>query len=182
DGGDGVTLLHTGTFSLADHATVTLNANGTFTYDPTPVSAFETIQIGNTATDSFTFTVTDSHGQTATATETITVSVLDALPTAANGTAATNEDATVTGSLTFAQGASGDGVTLLHTGTFSLADHATVTLNANGTFTYDPTPVSAFETIQIGNTATDSFTFTVTDSHGQTATATETITVSVLDA
>src|SRR5260370_32193291 len=59
-------------------------------------------------------------------------SVLDASPTATAGTAATNEDHTVSGTLSFTQGASddgGDGVTLVNSGTFTTADGALVTLS-----------------------------------------------------
>ena len=185
DGGDGATLLNTGTtISTTDGGVVTLNANGTFTYDPTAVSAFETLPATSSVTDSFKFTVTDSHGQTASALETITVSVLDSPPTATAGSVATNEDHTVSGTLSFAPGETddgGDGATLTQTGTVATTDGGVVTINANGTFTYDPTHVSSFETLPATSSVTDSFKFTVTDSHGQTASALETITVSVLD-
>ena len=184
DGGDGATLTQTGTVATTDGGVVTINANGTFTYDPTAVSSFETLPATSSVTDSFKFTVTDSHGQTASALETITISVLDSPPTATAGSVATNEDHTVSGTLSFAPGETddgGDGATLTQTGTVATTDGGVVTLNANGTFTYDPTAVSSFETLPATSSVTDSFKFTVTDSHGQTASALETITVSVLD-
>ena len=186
----GVTSVETGepgatlTYSLVTPAlgAVTLNANGTFNYDPNNVASFESIPAGQTATDSFTYKVVDNHGQSATATVTIDVSVNDAGPVATGFTASTDEDSAITNASL--------GVTSVETGepgatlTYSLVTPAlgAVTLNANGTFNYDPNNVASFESIPAGQTATDSFTYKVVDNHGQSATATVTIDVSVNDA
>ena len=172
------------TYSLVTPAlgAVTLNANGTFNYDPNNVASFESIPAGQTATDSFTYKVVDNHGQSATATVTIDVSVNDAGPVATGFTASTDEDSAITNASL--------GVTSVETGepgatlTYSLVTPAlgAVTLNANGTFNYDPNNVASFESIPAGQTATDSFTYKVVDNHGQSATATVTIDVSVNDA
>ena len=171
--------LVTGTVATTDGGTATINADGTFSYNPNSVpGGFETLPAGQTTTDSFSFSVTDSHGQTSTATETITISVNDPPPTATNGTAATDEDHAVNGQLTFTTGDPDDNGHLTTVGTVATADGGTVTINANGTFSYNPNSVpGGFETLPEGQTTTDSFSFSVTDSHGQTSTATETITV-----
>ena len=116
------------------------------------------------AADSFTYTVTDGHGGTATATVTITVA--DVAPAAAGDTAATTANHAVSGNLA-GDAASSVGLPL----TFAKASdpaHGSVTLNADGSYTY--TPAANF-------TGADSFTYTVSDGHGGTATATVTITV-----
>ena len=70
-----------------------MNAStGTFTYDPTNVAAFETIQVGTTAIDTFTYTVTDNHGASSTATVTVDVSVTDSRPERHGVTTSTDED------------------------------------------------------------------------------------------
>src|SRR5205085_600563 len=150
-----------------------------FTYDPRGVAGFESLHVGSTTTDSFTFTVTDSHGQSSTATETITISVNDPGPVASNGSVSTEEDTGKTGTLTFTAAEpsdTGDHLTAT-TGTFTTADGGSVTIFANGTFSYDPTHVAAFETLHVGSTTTDSFTSLLAAHPSASSTATETITV-----
>ena len=69
-----------------DGATVTLVSQGinsdgtatpTFSYNPESSTAFESLQVGQTATDTFTYTATDQHGNTSTATVTVLVSETD---------------------------------------------------------------------------------------------------------
>ncbi len=48
------------------------NADGSFTYDPN--GQFEDLAVGETATDTFTYTVSDGHGGSDTASVTITIS------------------------------------------------------------------------------------------------------------
>lgn len=54
-------------------ATVVVNANGSYTYDPTGVAALQALATGELASDAFTYTTGDGYGGTATATVTITV-------------------------------------------------------------------------------------------------------------
>jgi VCBS repeat-containing protein len=61
-------------------ATITLNGDGTFTYDPTGVAAFDALTPGQFATDTFTYTVTDASGLTGTATVSITVEGVNDTP------------------------------------------------------------------------------------------------------
>src|SRR5260370_33735509 len=80
---DSITRWSIGT--AATLGTVTNNNNGTFSYNPTTSTAFETLQVGNTAIDTFTYTVTDNHGVTASATASVTVSVSDKIGRASSG-------------------------------------------------------------------------------------------------
>ena len=76
----------TGTLGL-----VTLNADGTFSYDPN--GQFDHLDDGDTATDTFTYTVTDGVTTSAAATVTITITGVNDAPTLGNGhSAAVNED------------------------------------------------------------------------------------------
>ena len=137
------------------HGTLTLSADGSYTY--TPAANF-------TGADSFTYTVNDGHGGTATATVTLTVA--DVAPTAAGDSAATTANHAVSGTLA-GDAASAVGLPL----TFAKASdpsHGTLTLSADGSYAY--TPAANF-------TDADSFTYTVNDGHGGTATATVTIAV-----
>ncbi len=57
--------------TLGSGALVTVNANGTFSYDPN--GQFENLDNGDTATDTFTYTIDDGNGGTDTATVTVTI-------------------------------------------------------------------------------------------------------------
>ncbi|BAS59688.1 hemagglutinin/hemolysin-like protein [Leptolyngbya boryana NIES-2135] len=60
------------TMTLTSGAKLTLNANGTFTYNPN--GKFVTLGMGETGTDSFTYTVSDGKGGTSTATVSLKIS------------------------------------------------------------------------------------------------------------
>ncbi|MDP2341296.1 MAG: Ig-like domain-containing protein [Deltaproteobacteria bacterium] len=137
---DGDTL----TFALATapaNGSALVNANGSFTY--TPIARFN-------GTDSFTFTASDATTTSTTATLTITLGAVNDAPTADAAAVSGNEDAVINGQLT---GSDPDGDTL----SFALAAQATrgiAVVNADGSFTYTPTP---------NLSGPDSFTFTASD-------------------
>ena len=178
----------TGTSSKG--AAVTLNADGSFTYDPTGSPALQAIPHGSSTTDTFTYEASDGHGGTATATVTITVSGANHPPVAnpdsytadnnavlsqntASGVLANDTDADADKlSVDQLNGAGGTPPLMATTG-----KGATVTLNADGSFSYDPTGSAALQAIPRGQTATDTFRYRANDGHGGTATATVTITV-----
>jgi VCBS repeat-containing protein len=122
------------------------------------------------------FTVTDNDGGTsAPANEVITVTPVNDAPTAVANSYTTSEDTSVSGNvLTDDTGAGadsdidGDSITAV-AGTFATAQGGTVTLAANGTFTY--TPAANFN-------GSDSFSYTITDG---TLTSTATVTLTVTD-
>lgn len=59
---------------------VTLNSDGSFTYNPN--SRFDYLAFGESAVDTFTYTITDSEGLTDTATVTLTINGVDDAPVA----------------------------------------------------------------------------------------------------
>ena len=63
--------------TLSSGALVTLNADGTFTYDPN--GQFESLGVGQTATDSFTYNVSDG-SFTNTATVNLTINGVNDAP------------------------------------------------------------------------------------------------------
>jgi VCBS repeat-containing protein len=66
-------------FELPSGALLTLNADGSYVYDPN--GAFEDLDDGDTDTDSFTYTVSDGNGGTDTAEVTVTIDgITDNLP------------------------------------------------------------------------------------------------------
>ena len=73
---DGVTLSG-GSVVLASGATLTIAADGSFDYDPTTSASLGALTSGQTATDTFTYTIQDDEGVTDTATVTINVNGSD---------------------------------------------------------------------------------------------------------
>ncbi|GAB5389127.1 MAG: hypothetical protein Alpg2KO_20950 [Alphaproteobacteria bacterium] len=117
------------TFSLftdGSDGTVTVQADGTFTYDP---------DNGFTGADSFVYRVSDGNGGTATETVSITITDGSNLPPVVNdGDISVNEDELFSGNLnTLTSDPDGDDLT------FSLVGepaNGTAVVNADGTFTY----------------------------------------------
>src|SRR6185295_9519737 len=126
----------TATLSYALNAPVaglTLNANGSYSFDPTN-AAYNHLAQGATTDVIATYTVTDAHGATDTATLTITVTGTNDDPVANVDTnSATEGGATVLGSVALNDSDPDDG----ETATLSYALNAPVaglTLNANGSY------------------------------------------------
>src|SRR5439155_24444892 len=80
--------------TLASGATLTVNGDGTFTYDPTTSATLNALAAGDSTTDSFTYTIADPYGATSTATVTMTITGVNDSPslTADATLAAVNED------------------------------------------------------------------------------------------
>ena len=177
------------------YGTLTLAANGTYTY-AADQSAADDLDASDTVTDIFTYTVSDGTA-TDTATITITVTGVNDAPVAVDDTDAVNEDATVTrssgdsllmaddsdadddDSFTVTQiavtGGSNSSVTSSSSynssGTQVTGTYGTLTVGADGTYTY-VADQSASDDLDLNDTATDSFTYTVSD-----GTATDTATL-----
>jgi VCBS repeat-containing protein len=156
-------LIDTHTFGISTVGTrglVTDNGDGTFSYDPN--AQFAPLTVGQTATDSFTYTVDDGHGGIATQTATVTIHGQNDAPVvtspAAQATASILEQAGVTGSTALD----------LATGTITftdaeVADTHTVTAAAQGTgyvgsFTLGPVTDSTG-----GTTGSVAWNFSVVD-------------------
>src|SRR4029079_4968155 len=145
--------------------------DGTFTYSPN--GRFEHLAAGQTATDSFTYTVTDNHGGSSTQTATVTITGQNDAPVAVAIAAGANEDGpTVTLSANYSDVDTSD----IHS--FSVNTSGTlgsVVNNGDGTFAYSPN--GQFEHLAAGETASDTFSYTVTDNHGASSTQTATVTI-----
>lgn len=137
-------------------ASVTLLANGDFTY--TPVANFN-------GADSFTYTLQDSNGGTATGTVNLTIVAVNDGPTANNDTAQTSVDNAVVIDVR-------DNDTDLENDTLTVTAVSTA---SNGTVTHDGSNVTY--TPNTGYTGADSFTYTISDGNGGTDTATVNLTI-----
>ncbi len=155
--------------------TVTDNGDGTFNYDPS--GQFDYLAAGESATDTFDYTVSDGNGETDTAQVTITVTGSNDPLTANDDTGSTDKNTAITTGNVLTNDTDPDtSDTLTVTGIDTTGTKGGVINNGDGTFDYDPN--GQFASLTAGSTDTDTFTYTVSDGNGSTDTATVTITVS----
>jgi VCBS repeat-containing protein len=147
------------------HGTLTLNANGSFSYAVNNSdSTVQALNVGQSTTDTFTYTMHDAAGATSTSTLTVTINGADDAPVAVNqGSAASPAYTVFDGVGTAIAAASGlkTGASDVDNTVASLTavkdtnpTHGTVTINSDGSFTYNATA---------GYFGADSFTYHVTD-------------------
>ena len=175
-----------GSATINDNGTPGDLTDDTVSYDPN--GAFESLGAGETAIDTFTYTVTDGNGGTDTATVSVTVTgandgpnaVADGATDTGRGRRRRDGHRRVTGERRTDPDAN-DVLGILSIDTTGTVGSATI--NDNGTpgdltddtVSYDPN--GAFESLGAGETAIDTFTYTVTDGNGGTDTATVSVTV-----
>jgi VCBS repeat-containing protein len=169
DTGTTLTYALTGTAP----AGLTLNANGTYSFDPSN-AAYQALAAGQTQVVVANYTVSDGNGGTATSTLTITVTGTNDVPVAVADVAAATEDgAVVTGSMR-TNDSDVDATDVL---TYALnAPVAGLTLNANGTYSFDPSN-AAYQQLAAGQTQVVTANITVSDGNGGSVPTTLTITV-----
>lgn len=155
---DGDTLsVDAGTLATAQGGSVTINADGTFTYQG--AANFN-------GSDSFTYTVRDSSGASDTASVSIGVAAANDAPVANDDSFSGFRNGNIAGNVLADNGMGADldidGDTLsVEAGTFLSAEGGSVTLNADGSFTYTPAE---------GFFGADSFEYTALDGNGGEAT------------
>jgi VCBS repeat-containing protein len=158
--------------TLASGALLTLNSNGTFAYNPN--SQFESLAVGATASDSFTYTISDG-SLTSTATVNLTINGVNDAPTVANAIAnqTTLEDGFFSFTIlanTFADVDAGD--TLTYSATLANGNPLPTWLSFNAsTRTFSGTPNDPDNgTISIKVTAKDTSNASVDDTFNLTVT------------
>ncbi len=163
-----------GIVTLSSGALLTLNADGSFTYDasgaPGVADAFDALQPGQVGSDSFGYAISDGNGGESTATVSVTIQGANDAPIAADDDFVADEDATLTvdaagGVLANDVDADGGALTVE---LVSGVSNGSLTLAADGSFAY--TPAADFS-------GTDRFDYRVADGAGGFDTATVTITV-----
>ncbi len=195
DTNDTLTVTNTNSMLTTLGAMVKLNANGTFTYTPPNTPPFSNLTLGNTLQDSFMYDLTDG---TAPITGVLVeldvvvnqqpVAVTDRYTAASPtypGLIGTNEDTvfTVNNVLNGVRNNdsdpdAGDTISVVAE-TIASANGASVQINANGTFTYNPTvpAAAALQALRQGNSITDTFTYKLRDNRGAEVQGTASVTV-----
>ena len=152
--------LSAGLVSGPSHGTLTLNADGSFVY--TPAADYD-------GTDSFTYRASDGTLESNPANVTITVTNTNKAPTAAADAYSTPEDTTLTVNAPGVLGNDSDpDHNPLSAVLVSGPSHGTLTLNANGSFTYRP---------EDNFNGSDSFTYRASDGSQASDSARVTLTV-----
>ena len=178
---DGVVVPAVGTVVVSgSYGTLTIAANGDYTYTlDNTLPAVQSLSLGETLGESFTYTLSDGEGGTDTALLSIVINGANDPPVAVDDTNTTDSDTPVNGQVlpndsdpdaddvlsVVAVNGSNSGVG----GTIMLPSGALLTLNSDGTYAYDPN--GAFDHLAPGETTVDTFTYTVNDPHGETDTA-----------
>ncbi|NOT71644.1 MAG: tandem-95 repeat protein [Hyphomicrobium sp.] len=116
-----------GTTAVPTKGSVLVNGDGTYSYTPA---------LNANGTDTFSYTVTDG---TTTVEKTITVTItpVNDAPVAADGTATTNEDTVLNGTLPVATDVDTASLTYA-VGTTAVPTKGSVLVNGDGTYSYTP--------------------------------------------
>ena len=161
------------------------DTSSTLTFDPS--GAFESLDDGEEDTDSFTYAAFDGDAESVPANVDVTITGVNDAPVANNDSGTTNEDTV----LTVAAPGVLDNDTDVDIETLSVVEingsavnvgsqitlpsGAKVTLNADGSYSYTPSP--AHQALDTGESALDSFTYKASDGTVSSNSATVTITI-----
>ena len=164
--------------ALPSGASLVMNADGTFSYDPS--GQFENLSLGQSGADSFSYTIDDGQASS-TATVFLTIAGRNDQPLAQDDSWTTDEDSSPLGGDLLLDNGSGidfdvdagdtisvteiNGNTYSPGTTLTLPSGARLTINPNGSFTYDTDGV--FQSLDDGALGVDSFSYTIDDGQGQ---------------
>jgi VCBS repeat-containing protein len=164
--------------NVGTYGSLALTSAGVWTYTLNNASsATQSLDEGQAVTESFTVRVTDGAGASATQTVALTVNGTNDQPIAVADSASTNEDTAITLNLR-ANDADPDGAAPTVVAVQALSQRgATLTLNPDGTVSYDPSAAASLQALGRNQSVVDSFTYTVRDAEGAESTATVNVTV-----
>lgn len=153
-------------------AAVSVNADGTFSYNPTGSATIQALDAGDSTTDTFTYTISDGSTGTDTGTVTINLSGLNDAPNAVNDGYTVNQDSTNNTLTVLSNDTDADAsasLTITAVGVTSNGGNVT-----NNTTSLSYSPAASY-------VGTETFTYTISDGSGGSDTATVTITVQAVN-
>ena len=186
----GATNGTVGSALAGTYGTLTLNANGSYSYLADKAAA-QALGLGQTATEAFTYTTRDAAGATTSTTITFTITGSNDAPIAVADSGSATEDVTLT--TTAATGllandsdvdagdtrtvsAVGFGATSGSVGSGLAGNYGTLTLNADGSYSYLADKAAA-QALGLGQTATEVFSYTTQDAAGAASSSSITFTI-----
>ena len=151
-------------------ASVSVDAAGNVTYDPTGSPDLQALDDNETAQDSFTVQINDFANVNTNSTVTITVSGINDAPVVAGENVSGSEEGQVSLNL-LANDSDIDANDVLSVASFNANDPgtfvsdkgATVSVGADGSFSYDASTSTALSGLADGESASDTFTYQVSD-------------------
>ena len=177
--------------TLASGATVTVQSDGLFDYDP--LGAFDDLADGELGQDQFTYTIGNGLGETSTATVDLTIIGVNDAPFAFDDALSLSEDDTLSNDVLSDNGNGADfdldGIVLTvvevdgsptNVGApFTTSGGGQITFNPDGTFSFLTN--GAYDNLAAGESFDEIFTYTIEDDFGDRATAVLTLTVTGLN-
>src|SRR5262249_24484205 len=134
-------------------ASVVVNADGSYSYDPTTSGSLNALAVGATATDTFTYTITDNNGATSTATVTITVTGVNDAPVAVGDSNSPDYASPLSvpppGVLSYPTRRASDLTFSVTAYSATSAAGASVVVNADGSYSYDPTTSGSLNALAV---------------------------------
>ena len=162
-------------------AKVILAIDGNYVYDPTGSTILQALALNEYLIDTFNYTIDDSNGGVDTATVSINISGANDAPEAKIDFNTTTEDSLLNvvapGVLSNDNDIDTSDTLSVQAGTIFTKNGASVTLNTDGSYSYDPTYAEILQALAVGNSIVDSFTYIVSDGNGGIDTAAVNITI-----
>src|SRR6185503_10576769 len=144
----------------------------------TPGAGTQALAQGESVIDTFFVRTVDQYGMSSAQRVEVTVNGVNDAPTAVGDQVTTTED------LAISVAALANDFDVDDGDTFSLLSFATTSfygasigLNPDGTFSYDPTNADALQSLNDGESRFDTFSYTIVDNHGETGAGTVTVEV-----
>ena len=145
-------------------ATVTVAADGSYTYDPTQAEAIKALSAGEEEFDRFTYTSTDGTTTTS-AVVVIALTGVNDVPVAVDDQAAANTDSVLNGASLLANDIEidrGETITISNYSATSV-EGATVVVHGDGSYTYDPSSSTSIAALTRGQFVEDIFGYEIND-------------------
>jgi VCBS repeat-containing protein len=163
-------------------ASVAIQANGEFVYDPRASVTLQALKAGDPAVnDTFAYVVADASGLWTKSTVTVTVTGANSPPVPAPDQFSTVENIVlvVPAAGVLANDTDPDSTSLSTVSQAISSQYgAAIQMRPDGGFTYDPSGSPTLRALQTGQTLADSFAYQVRDDEGATAVGTVTVVVS----